>query len=486
MLRALSVCLVLVLAIGSACERVAVKQASLGPEAEHVLNRIGYGPDAWSRERITKIGVDRYIEEQLRPAGIDDSALEEKLQRLVPSIDMTLAGIMRVYRPPHNRQSEARRELARAKLLRAIYSKRQLEQVLVDFWLNHFNVDARREIAVWAIGPYERDAIRPHVLGRFEDMLRAVAKHPAMLEYLDNSSNFREGYVFDEVEYGINENFARELLELHTVGPDTGRKLRDIHDTARAFTGWTIATPPYSFAFRLDGHDRGAKTILGLSLPAGGGVEDGEKLLRYLARHPDTAHRIAQKLCRRFVAEHETGCELVATARYLETNGDLRAVMREILFSAAFRDPRNFRTKAKRPLHWIASLARATGVADDRTFLEDALNELERMGEDLYGAGPPSGHPDVSSAWLGESSLLRKLTLASRVLRGGSGLRKPAALGTRDPFEVFRGVEARIVPSGVSAAVQREILAHLVRTAPAERLGEATALLLASPDFAHH
>src|SRR5690606_13692513 len=161
--------------------------------------------------------------------------------------------------------------------------RRQLEQVLVDFWYNHFNVDARRTLGTHlAVATYERDAIRPHVLGRFESLLRAVVKHPAMLEYLDNASNFRDGFLVGRKSFGVNENFARELLELHTVGPDRGRGLRDINHTARAFTGWTLLDSG-AFGFLAIGHDTGEKRVLGLTLPAGRGLADGEDLIRHLA-----------------------------------------------------------------------------------------------------------------------------------------------------------------------------------------------------------
>jgi uncharacterized protein (DUF1800 family) len=481
----LAACLGIAALAGFGCDTI-----SPAAFTEHVLNRTGYGPDAWSRERIRTLGINAYLEEQLHPERIDDSSIEARVRDRFPALAMSLAQLQVAYRKPNGESWEVREQLTHAKLLRAIFSRRQLEQVLVDFWFDHFNVDARRRVALWAVAPYERDAIRPHVLGSFEDLLRAVARHPAMLEYLDNASNFRDGFVLGKVTYGVNENFARELLELHTVGADSGRRLSDIHDTALAFTGWTTADPPVGdaqgFAFLADGHDRSEKKILGLTLPAGRGIEDGDALIRHLARHPDTAANVARKLCQRFVAERPTACETAAAARFLATDGDLREVMRAILFSSAFREARHFRTKAKRPLHHLASLARAVGVANEAYFGALAVNEMRKWGEDPYGALPPTGWPDVSQAWLGQGAFIRRLDVFKLALEAGYGLRPPGSLGTQEPQGVFDGVVDRLLPGGTSAATRSAVLDYLATLAPSERIPEATAVLLVSPEFSHH
>jgi len=480
--RLLFVCLLIVSVGGVACEK-----RSLQAREEHVLNRIGYGPDPWSRQRIRQLGIDAYIEEQLYPARLDDSALEASLSRLYPSLTMSLAEI-------HQRYDVGipRRHLAHAKLLRAVKSKRQLEQVLVDFWFDHFNVDARRpEIGRWAIVPYERDAIRPHVLGRFENMLRAVARHPAMLEYLDNAQNVREGYAQVRGLSGLNENFARELLELHTVGPDAGQTIADIRATAAAFTGWTVAEnlrgiDGRGFLFVPAAHDTSQKRILTLTLPAGGGLSDGDTLIHYLANHPHTALHIATKLCRRFVSETPSGCELRAAMRFLTTQGDLREVMREILTSPEFHDPRNFRAKIKRPLHMVASTARALGVVDDEAFAHHALIVLSAMGEPLYGVPAPNGLPDVSSAWLGEGAMLERFTYAFRATSGHRGTRPPADLGTKQASVAADRLVQRLLLGGIAATTRNELIRFLNTIHYAHWAQEGTAFVLASPDFARH
>jgi uncharacterized protein (DUF1800 family) len=484
--RASFVFLLMVSITGLGCE-VSSPQA----HQEHVLNRIGYGPDAWSRNRIEAIGVDAYVAEQLFPGQLDDSALEARLRSTYPALTMSLSQLRSYFNgsTAARGQNQVRQQLTKAKLLRAVHSKRQLEQVLVDFWFNHFNVDARREIATWAIVPFERDAIRPHVLGRFEDMLRAVVRHPAMLEYLDNAQNFRDGFVRSRETYGVNENFARELLELHTVGPGAGQTLTQIRDAALAFTGWTVPETIVGnagFVYLDAGHDRSAKRILGLSMPAGRGIEDGNALIRYLARHPDTAVQIARKLCRRFVAERATGCEVAAAARYLASGGDLRQTTREILRSEAFHDPRYFRGKVKSPLHAVASVARAVGVASDKTFAESAMSDVISMGEELYGAAQPNGWPDVSEAWLGEGALLWRLNLAYRAAAGQSGLRAPASLGTTQPGPLASRLLSRLLLGGAGPATEAELVRYLGTLNYVGRLREGTALVLSGPEFAHH
>jgi len=473
----------IVLAAGVACDGWPP-----GAHAEHVLNRIGYGPDPWSLQRIQALGVEGYIEEQLHPERLDDSALEARLRRRYPALRMSLAQLRATYRVDRDpKPHEIRHQLAAAKLLRAVHSKRQLEQVLVDFWFDHFNVDATRGMALWAVAPYERDAIRPHVLGRFENLLLAVASHPAMLDYLDNSRNFREGFVRDRRVEGGNENFARELLELHTHGPAGKQTLEDVRQVARAFTGWTIADEilgaSRGFSFLPLGHDYHAKRILGLSLPLGQGIEDGLRVIAYLARHPTTAVHIAGKLCRYFVAPRQTDCEYAAARRFLQTEGDLREVMRAVLGSDGFHDPRHFRAHVKRPFHFLASMGRALGVVDEDAFVTTGLAALKAMGDPLYAVGSPSGLPEDSEAWLGEDLLLQRINLADRGARGVSGFRAPVPLGTTAPLTVAIGVENRLLPGGVRATTHAELLRHLQSVSSTVRLRDATALVLAGPEF---
>ena len=251
------------------------------------------------------------------------------------------------------------------KLLRAVYSERQLQEVLTDFWFNHFNVDVRKIDDRPVVVEYERDVIRPRVLGRFRDLLGATAKSPAMLFYLDN---------WLSKDRGLNENYARELMELHTLGVDGGYTQADVVNVARAFTGWTMSKPHEAtgFAFNDRMHDHGAKRVLGRTIKAGGGVEDGEQVLDLLARHPSTARFIATKLVRRFVADDPPPALVDRAARtFRRTDGDLREVMRTILTSPEFLAPAAYRAKVKSPFEYVVSLLRATSasVTNVRSFV---------------------------------------------------------------------------------------------------------------------
>ena len=328
--RTLASCLLIVslFGAGAECTGVATTDPPAPDQVEHVLSRIGYGPDAWSRRRIEWLGVHDYVEEQLHPETIDDAAFQARIAGLAaprlswPELqDSYCFGRSEVWCPLGDR-TIARNELAYAKILRSIYSRRQLEAALVDFWFDHFNVNATEgSLRISAI-PHERDAIRPHVLGRFEDLLVATARSPAMLEYLDNGRNYRDGYVTGRGILGRNENYARELMELHTLGVDGGYDQVDVIEVSRALTGWLLvprfkpdggmgpehylwAWSKYRFfEFDLSAHDGGPKDVMGsLHLGADGGVEDGLAVLSFLANHPKTAERISRLLVQRFVSE---------------------------------------------------------------------------------------------------------------------------------------------------------------------------------------
>src|SRR3989440_11081716 len=260
-------------------------------DVTHLLNRIGFGLRPGQCERVQQIGVDKYIEEQLHPEHLDDSNVDQHLSAL-RSMLMN-ASELRAVKPPQHILAD----LQAQKLIRAVHSERQLQEVMTDFWFNHFNVFWGKNADRWLTTGYEMHAIRPHVLGKFKDLLMATAKSPAMLFYLDNhlSSTIK----------GINENYGRELMELHTMGVDGGYTQKDVQEVARAFTGWSIDAPQRNgeFMFRPRIHDDGEKIVLGHRINAGG-IKDGEMVLEILARHPGTAHFISTKLVRRFVSDN--------------------------------------------------------------------------------------------------------------------------------------------------------------------------------------
>jgi uncharacterized protein (DUF1800 family) len=306
-------------------------------------------------------------------------------------------------------------DLAHGKLLRAIYSNRQLEELLTDFWFNHFNVYLDKGADHFLITEYERDVIRPHVLGRFRDLLEATAKSPAMLFYLDNWQSRAPGQAGrgKRAAGGLNENYGRELMELHTLGVDGGYSQHDVTEVARCFTGWTIDQPgqggPFSFNRRM--HDEGEKVVLGVRIPPGGGIEDGEKVLDILARHPSTAHFVSRKLAIRFVADDPPPVLVERMAQtFLKTNGDLRAVMKAMLESSEFWSLGAYRSKLKSPLELVASAVRAAG--GDVDYASGLVNQVARMGQPLYRKQEPTGYSNSSQEWLNSAGLLARMNFA--------------------------------------------------------------------------
>jgi uncharacterized protein (DUF1800 family) len=331
-------------------------------------------------------------------------------------------------------------ELSQQKLLRAIYSERQLEEVMVDFWFNHFNVFGGKGPTRLYLTEYERDVIRLHALGRFRDLLGATAKSPAMLLYLDNWQSaapvssggrfpgpaaVRRGQPdvprrpMQNRRRGINENYARELMELHTLGVDGGYTQADVQEVARAFTGWTIVQPRAGGGFRFEPrmHDGGEKVVLGHRIRAGGGMDDGERVLDLLARHPSTARLVASKLARRFVADEPPAALVMrAAARFTATNGDIREVVRTIVTSPEFFAPATHRAKVKTPLEFVASAVRAAGV--DLRNPMPAVQALREMGMPPYMCEPPTGYADEAAAWVNTGALLTRMNFAVGLTRG--------------------------------------------------------------------
>ncbi len=434
----------------------------------HAINRLTHGARPGDLERVRALGLDKWTELQLEPSRIDNTALEARLQRL-ETLTLGSETIQREYAGPamaerRKRQRESpdaarpepdsmrndldmpRRtdsdvvrkgrqvvsDLEEAKLIRAIYSERQLEEVLVDFWFNHFNVFAGKGVTRNYVGEYEREAIRPYVLGHFRDMLGATAKSPAMLFYLDNwlsSAQAAQGARGAQTarvrrSSGLNENYARELLELHTLGAD-GYTQHDIVNVAKAFTGWTMQPRRGTgFVFVPARHERGEKIVLGQTIKAGG-VDEGERVLDIVASHPATARHIATKLAIRFVSDNPPAALVDrAAARFTATNGNLREVLRLILRSQEFLSPDVHRVKVKTPLEFVASALRATG-AEVRTAVPLART-LRDMGMPLYFCQPPTGYDDTAAAWVSAGALVSRMNFAVDLSRNAvRGVRVP-------------------------------------------------------------
>jgi uncharacterized protein (DUF1800 family) len=305
-------------------------------------------------------------------------------------------------------------DLAEAKLFRAVYSNRQLDEVLADFWYNHFNVFIEKGADHYLVTTYERDAIRPHVLSKFEDLLRATAQSPAMLFYLDNWESVGvQAAAGKRRQRGLNENYGRELLELHTLGVDGGYTQKDVTEVARCFTGWTIRQPQRvaEFEFNPKMHDQGEKTVLGVRIAAGGGVEDGFKVLHLLAHHPSTAHFISRKLAVRFVADDPPQALVDRmAATFLKKDGDLRAVLKTMFDSPEFWSRGAYRSKMKSPLEMVASSLRAVNADVDFTY--GLNNQLNQLGQPLYRKAEPTGYSNSGQEWLNSAGLLARMNFS--------------------------------------------------------------------------
>ena len=382
--------------------------------ATHALNRLAFGPKPGDVERVMRIGVDRWIARQLEPSRIPDAAVDARLKQY-ETLTMSNAQLIRPFlerdeSDTRELRRETRRiveELTAQRILRAVDSERQLHEVMVDFWMNHFNVFAGKGIDRYLLTSYERDTIRPRVWGRFDELLMATAKSQAMLFYLDNARSRRGG---------VNENYARELMELHTLGVDGGYTQKDVTELARVLTGWSITRPGergsnVEFVFRRAMHDREPKLVLGVGFASNGGVEEGERMIRFLARHPSTARHIATKLAQRLVADDPPQALVDRVAkRFLDTNGDLRATVKAVIDGPEFWSRAHYRAKVKSPFEYAVSAVRALdATVDDPRALS---RELEKIGQRLYFAQPPTGYADDAETWMNSGALLHRVNFA--------------------------------------------------------------------------
>jgi len=380
-------------------------------------------------------------------------------------------------------------ELIDNKLFRAVYSNRQLEEVLVDFWMNHFNVFNGKAQERQLITSFERDAIRPNVLGKFRDLLLATARHPAMLLYLDNwqSQVLREdirpaiGPNGAPVRLpGLNENYGRELLELHTLGVDGGYTQQDVIAVARALSGWTIFDiQRYAeFQFNPNSHDRKEKVVLGHTLPPGRGEQDGLDVIDIIARHPSTARFISRKLAQRFVADAPPSALVNRmAATFTKTDGDLRAVLQTMFASPEFMSEGAWRTKFKSPLEVVVSAARALNADVTDTFV--LAQRIADLGQPLYGKVEPTGYPNTGEGWANSAGILGRIDFASALTAGQiAGARVDVS---RFNFKSPAAVATELLgtpPSAATLAAIEQGLANKEATPSA-----LASLVLASPDF---
>jgi uncharacterized protein (DUF1800 family) len=466
----------------------------------HALNRLGYGPRPGDVERIRQMGLEKWIDQQLHPERIDDAALDQRLNRY-STLNQSSTKLLDEFPPPgqavkregvtkdkYKEKMEQKRqdalaqmlptgnenfdrandqlakiqgpnrivaELSMAKVDRAVYSQRQLEAVMEDFWFNHFNVFANKGADKWFVTAYVRDTIRPRTMGKFQDLLVATAKSPAMLFYLDNWMSAdpaafkrmqaemqvrRQRYqgIFTgaqppqpgtfpgrfpvpggngappkkKEDRGLNENYGREVMELHTVGVDAGYTQQDVIAMAETLTGWTVHEPRKDPEFFFDEriHAQGKKVLMGRAFNYGG-EKDGEEALKFLANHPSTARFISAELARHFVSDNPPDSLIDRmTKTYESTGGDIRSVLKTMIYSAEFWSKDAYGAKVKSPLELVASTARALG-ADVPVSLPLA-QWVGRMGEPLFLCQPPTGYSDKSETWVNTGALLNRLNFA--------------------------------------------------------------------------
>jgi uncharacterized protein (DUF1800 family) len=391
-------------------------------------------------------------------------------------------------------------ELMDQKLVTATEGRRQLQALLVDFWFNHFNVNRDKGPVHWMVLPYERDDIRPHVYGRFRDMLGGVAHSPAMLFYLDNWVSVRERPPDPRRpnQPGLNENYARELMELHTLGVNGGYTQRDVREAARCLTGWSIEQPQKAatFIFHPRAHDDGDKVVLGERFPEGGGEQDGERLLDMLAKQPATAHFLSLELARFFVADQPPPAlvDRMASA-YLGSDGDLGAVYRVLFSSPEFWSREAYQEKVKSPLIFAVSAVRALdGHVDNAGAL---AGEIAKMGEPLYQCQPPTGYRDEAQAWVNTGALVARLSFGLRLAQGKVGgvhghfLPLAAGRMAPDPSSFVDRAGMELLHGQLTAPTRDVLLAELApdqRTMPDGEVrpidvGKLTGLIIGSPEY---
>lgn len=366
-----------------------------------VLNRISFGISQAALDRADSIGIDAFIEEQLNPQSIADP-IESEVALRYP---------MTLYSGEQLQIDDPRHQLRDATLMRMCYSPRQLYEVMVDFWSNHFSVDIRLESGSRSKVLDDREVIRPHALGRFRDLLHASAKSSAMLNFLDNASN---------TKYGPNENYARELMELHTLGIDGGYTEPDVQEVARCFTGWRYDYSTLAFQFDAGLHDDGEKTILGQVLPAGQGQLDGEQVLEILLAHSSTGRFLARKLVRHFVSDEPPESLVTRVAAvYTLTDGDIPSMLREILTSEELLASAD--EKMKRPLEYICAAIRALAPQLDHYNGPDIVTTLETLGQVPFEWPRPDGYPDTADYWLSAMSMAARWEYALQLAEDTPG-----------------------------------------------------------------
>ncbi len=515
-----------------------VRELPADQQIIQALNRLTFGPRPGDALKLRAIGLDNWIDQQLRPEKINDSGIDQFIARY-PAINQDQSDLLAQYAQQQREKREVKREradtsrmmtaadsmalrqqmqqrgnltrqvvtqLQSSRVARAVASERQLQEVMTDFWENHFNIYAQKGgPEPYYLTDFDQNVIRPRALGKFRDLLEAVAQSPAMLFYLDNarsmadstrptlnaqgglgamrvrpmrrgglggimgamrgSEQMRRPQQQQRQRQGLNENYGRELLELHTLGVDGGYTQQDVMNVARAFTGWTIKPPPQGggFIFRPQVHDAGEKVVLGNKLAAGRGMEDAEDVLDILAKSPATARFISFKLARRFVSDSPSKALVDHAAQvYLKTDGDIREVLRSIITSPEFFSQHAFRSKVKSPFEVVVSALRALNAAPDST--PRSAQVIAFLGQPIFGHQAPNGWPETGEAWMNTGAILNRINFGMAVAAGrlpGADIRAIPALDTIRSAPRYKQVDA-VVATILNGMVSPDTRAVLV------------------------
>ncbi len=537
-----------VLTLGILPVGIAAQQTALTPQDSslHALNRLAYGPRPGDVRRVAADGVMRWIDRQLSSEEIDDHRLAER-ERQFQILEYDRRDLAAMYTEAQRERRErklaadtmadkdgaspiAQRgkrltgEFAELAVVRAALSERQLNEIMVDFWTNHFNVYFAKGADRFLTPDYIEHTIRPRAMGKFADLLIAVARSPAMLFYLDNWESVAPGSVppaalrvrarpifgrrpglfgplrdparqdsmrrraLEGMPKGINENYARELLELHTLGVDGGYTQQDVIDVARIFTGWSIERPQQGgdFEFHDWAHDRGEKQVLGVRFEAGHGMDEGVRLLKLLAGLPATMHHVSWKLCQRFVSDDPPdGCVDEAVAAWRRSSGDVRKVLRAIFHGPDFWAPDKVRAKVKTPLEFVVSAARAVSAEPDTS--PRVAQVVARLGEPLYLHVAPDGYPEREAAWVNSGALLDRMNAAVALAAGklpGVTVVLDSIVGVGDADQVIGEVNEKILGGTMSENTKQVLRRQLADTSePMQARALAVGLALGGPEF---
>ena len=411
-------CVALTITSAWAAKPPAARRLSEIEVHNQVLNRLAFGPRPGAQREVSKLGWENWVRQQLRPSEIDDADCEALLKDRCPSLSLSLAELMKQGEGSDREAVEKSRhtikdELRESVLLSAVHSRRQFQEVMVEFWRNHFNVDVNK--VPFLATHYERHVLRKQAFGKFDELLLATAQHPAMLVYLDNYISNRRG---------LNENYAREIMELHTLGVDNQYSQADVVALARTLTGWSCGWAndasgqrDYAFTFKPEDHDSQPVKFLDLELDGRDGLADGRQAILYLAHHPGTAKFLATKLCR-YLIDDNPPPELVERVAgvFVRSGGNLTDVYEAIVFSPEFNSVAHYRTKFKTPFEFTVSALRATDARIGSA--KPIFRDLEAMGQPIYECVEPTGFADQREAWLDPGVMIYRWNFAIALVTG--------------------------------------------------------------------